>query len=72
MKQSNIPYYNDPSDFDDGLNKYPCSTQYMYYNGAEHKYFLTRQALNFYGLNVGDQYKFSYDNICLLQSTIKL
>lgn len=56
MKQSNIPYYNDPEDFDDGLNKYPCSTKYMYYNGAEHKYYLTREALNFYGLNVERKY----------------
>lgn len=56
MKQSNIPYYNDPSDFDDGLNQYPCSTQYMYYNGAEHKYYLTRASLNHYGLNVERKY----------------
>lgn len=56
MKQIDVPTYNDPQDFESGNNTYPCSTQYMYYNGLEHKYYLTEQALAFYGLDVENKY----------------
>lgn len=56
MKQIDVPTYNDPQDFENGGNSYPCSTQYMYYNGLEHKYYLTEQALAYYGLDVENKY----------------
>lgn len=52
MKLSDIPNYNDPSDFFDDDNKYPCNTQYMVYNPLDHKYYLTEETLNYYGLDV--------------------
>lgn len=56
MLQENVPYYNDPTDFEGGNNTYPCSTQYMVYNGLEHKYYLTEEALNHYGIDVQRKY----------------
>lgn len=56
MKQINVPTYNDPTDFEGGDVQYPCSTQLMYYNGLEHKYYLTEEALAFYGLDVENKY----------------
>ena len=55
MQQSEIPFYKDPMDFD-GSNKYPCSTQFMVYNGMEHKYYLTEEGLNYYGIDVERKY----------------
>lgn len=56
MRQSDIPVYNDPTDFEDGTAKYPCSTQYMVYDGLKHKYYLTEEALNYYGIDVERKY----------------
>lgn len=56
MKKADIPYYNDPTDFENGYNKYPCDTQFMEYNPLLHKYFLTEQALNYYGINAERRY----------------
>lgn len=60
MRQDLIPIYNEnnPSEF---VN-YPCSTQYMVYNGAVHKYFLTEEALNYYGIDVERKYISSSNN----------
>lgn len=55
MQQSAIPIYNDPLGFD-GTNTYPCSTQFMVYNGLEHKYYLTEEGLNHYGIDVERKY----------------
>lgn len=56
MRQSEVPVYNDPVDFENGDNKYPCSTQYMVYNALDHKYYLTEEALNYYGIDVERKY----------------
>ena len=57
MQISDIPVYNDPIDFFNGTSvTYPCSTQYMEYNPYSHKYFLTEQALNYYGIDVNRKY----------------
>ena len=56
MLQSQIPTYNDPTDFESGNNTYPCNTQYMVYNGLEHKYYLTEEALSYYGIDVQRKY----------------
>lgn len=55
MKQSDVPIYDDPTDFEEGTATYPCSTQYMVYNGMQHRYYLTEQAINYYGINI-DKY----------------
>lgn len=54
MRQDLIPIYNEnnPSEF----VSYPCSSQYMVYDGAVHKYFLTEEALNYYGIDVERKY----------------
>ena len=52
MKKSEIPFYNDPIDFEDGNNKFPCDTQYMVYEPMLHRYFLTPEGLNKYGVDV--------------------
>ena len=56
MKFSDIPTYNDPVDFEDGTATYPCNTQFMVYNPLQHKYFLTEQALNYFGIDVERKY----------------
>lgn len=56
MKFSDIPYYNDPQDFINGNVKYPCNTQFMIYNPLEHRYYLTEQALEQYGIDVDRKY----------------
>lgn len=56
MKQNEIPIYNDPIDFVDGNNSYPCSTQFMIYDALQHKYFLTEEALNLHGVDVERRY----------------
>lgn len=56
MKQIDVPTYNDPVDFENGGNTYPCSTQFMVYKGLEHKYYLTEEALAFYGIDVENKY----------------
>ena len=61
MKQSDIPFYNDPDGFTDE-SKYPCSTQFMVYDGQRHQYFLTEEGLNFYGLDVERKYAFAGNN----------
>lgn len=56
MLPSQIPTYNDPTDFENGGATYPCNTQYMRYDGLQHKYFLTEEGLNYYGIDVERQY----------------
>lgn len=57
MKFSDIPTYNDPVDFMDNDNiKYPCNTQFMVYNPLEHKYYLTKGALEQNGIDVERRY----------------
>lgn len=56
MKQSDVPVYNDPVDFENGENIYPCSTQFMVYNGLLHKYFLTEEKINAEGIDVERRY----------------
>lgn len=56
MKKSDIPFYNDPEDFENGENKYPCNTQYMAYNPMLHRYFLTPEGLMFYGIDAERMY----------------
>lgn len=55
MIQSDVPIYDDPTDFEGGTATFPCSTQYMVYNALQHRYFLTEQAINYYGINI-DKY----------------
>lgn len=62
MKPSDVPFYNDPEDFENGENSYPCSTQYMVYDPLQHKYFLTEEALNQRGVDVERQYISSAQN----------
>lgn len=56
MRFEDIPNYNDPNDFAGGDVKYPCNTQFMVYNPLEHKYFLTDEALDYYGIDVERKY----------------
>ncbi len=56
MKPEQVPFYKDPSDFINGDNSYPCSTQFMTYDPLQHKYFLTERALNYHGVDVERQY----------------
>lgn len=56
MKKEDIPYYNDPDDFEAGNAKFPCDTQYMVYNPMLHRYFLTVEALETYGLDAERKY----------------
>lgn len=56
MRKEDIPYYNDPVDFENGDNKYPCDTQYMVYNPMLHRYFLTAEGLLKYGIDAGRLY----------------
>lgn len=61
MRQEDIPFYSDPDGFNEE-SKYPCSSQYMVYDGLCHQYFLTEEGLNFYGLDVERKYIFSGNN----------
>ena len=56
MKKSEIPYYEDPSGFEEGENQYPCDTQYMEYNPVLHRYFLTPEGLSRYGIDAERTY----------------
>lgn len=56
MNFNDIPTYNDPYDFENGNVTYPCNTEYMVYNPLVHKYYLTEQALNYYGIDVERKY----------------
>lgn len=62
MKFSDVPFYNDPTDFENGGNTYPCSTQYMIYNPLQHKYFLTEECLVLNGVDVERRYISSSPN----------
>lgn len=75
MKISDVPFYYDPTDFENGGNTYPCSTQFMVYDPLQHKYFLTEEALTLNGIDVERQYISSSPNkmqefIGLVTSTI--
>lgn len=62
MKQNEIPFYKDPEGFENGDNSYPCSTQFMRYDGMLHKYFLTEEALALNGIDVERRYISSSPN----------
>lgn len=62
MRKEDIPYYNDAEDFENGGNKYPCNTQYMVYNPMMHRYYLTPEAFNKYGIDVDRLYASSNPN----------
>ena len=70
MKLSDVPFYSDPSDFEEGNNTYPCSTQFMTYDPMQHKYFLTEEALVLHGIDVERQYISNSPN--KMQDFIKL
>lgn len=55
MKKEDVPFYNDPTDFDEN-SKYPCDTQYMIYNPLLHRYVLTAQGLIYYGVDADRYY----------------
>lgn len=56
MTKDQVPVYKDPIDFENGVNSYPCSTQFMVYDPLQHKYFLTEEALNLHGVDVERRY----------------
>lgn len=56
MRQSDVPFYYDPTGFENGDNTYPCSTQFMVYDAMQHKYFLTEEALVLHGIDVERRY----------------
>lgn len=55
MKKEDVPFYYDPTDFDEN-SKYPCDTQYMTYNPLLHRYVLTAQGLIYYGVDADRYY----------------
>ena len=59
MKKEDVPFYNDPEDFNEN-STYPCDTQYMTYNPLLHRYTLTAQGLIYYGVDA-DRYYMSTD-----------
>ncbi len=58
MRSKDIPIYIDPDDFEIlGNNaKYPCDTEYMIYNVLTHRYYITLDALNNFGVDVETDY----------------
>lgn len=58
MRSKNIPFYIDPDSFEAlGDNaKYPCTTNLMIYNALTHRYYLTLEALNNFGVDVETDY----------------
>jgi hypothetical protein len=62
MRKEDIPYYDDPTGFENGGNKYPCDTQYMVYNPMLHRYFLTAEGLMKYGIDAERLYVSSNPN----------
>lgn len=62
MKKSDIKFYLDPDGFEDGKAEYPCDTQFMVYNPMLHRYFLTVEALQNYGLDAERRYISSSPN----------
>jgi hypothetical protein len=62
MRKEDVPYYDDPTGFESGDNKYPCNTQYMEYNPMLHRYYLTAEGLNKYGIDAERIYASSNPN----------
>lgn len=62
MTPEQIPTYKDPQDFMGGSATYPCNTQYMVYDPFTHRYFLTEEGLNYYGIDVERKYISSAKN----------
>lgn len=57
MRKEDIPFYNDPEDFENGVAvKYPCDTQYMVYNPMLHRYMLTPAGLTYYHIDAERKY----------------
>lgn len=52
MKQTQIPYYTDPDDFENAAKevRYPCTTQFMRYDTLTSRYRLTVQTLEEYAI----------------------
>lgn len=44
-------FFNDPEGFANGSALFPCNTQFMRYEPLLHRYFLTPQALEHYGVD---------------------
>ena len=62
MRKEDVPYYFDDTDFVSGNNKYPCDTQYMVYNPMLHRYYLTPEGLNKYGIDAERMYASTNQN----------
>lgn len=62
MKKEDVPFYNDPEDFEKGDCKFPCDTQYMVYDPMLHRYTLTADGLNYYGIDAETFYASSNPN----------
>lgn len=56
MRKEDVKYYNDPDGFMDGEATYPCNTQYMTYNPMLHRYHLTVEGMQHYGLDAERRY----------------
>lgn len=56
MKKEDINQYYDPDGFEDGTATYPCDTQFMIYNPMLHRYHLTVEAFQNYGLDAERRY----------------
>lgn len=55
MKKEDIKFYFDPDGFSGNVT-YPCDTQFMVYNPLLHRYYLTVEALQNYGLDAERRY----------------
>ena len=58
MTKKDIPVYSDPDSFEELAvrAKYPCTTEYMEYDPLLHRYFLTVQTLQNYGIDAENAY----------------
>jgi hypothetical protein len=58
MNSKDIPNYRDPDTFISlgKKAKFPCSTNSMKYNVLMHRYYLTNEALEDYGIDVSSEY----------------
>ena len=54
MLQRDIPVYRDPDSFEtEGLEiKYPCSTNLMIYKALMHRYYITAEGFQQYGVDL--------------------
>lgn len=57
MTKKDIQTYYDPDDFEAGRAKYPCSSNRMTYDPLMHRYYLTIEAMQDIGIDIGSDYK---------------